>query len=283
MPFTNPIVAGTTLIRTAIRSPDYVPGVSGWSINKDGTIEANDAVIRGELIAGGGTVFLDDTGLTIEGSVNTYMINAAVGFRAFRFPDDGSYAFIDVFDAPDSIGGYLALSPQDPTPVNGNSYSSPGFVYADTEEVGAKDLGVTLIASPVFPGKSFSFIALKSQGSNSGADDSLILLKTATVQIQNSNLIDFNSHEYLRGENGKILMTFAAAVSGLQAVAFATAFTNPPMVKTNITSGAGSTARWGSRAINITNTGFDMFVFSGNAVAAAWTNVEVSWEATEYT
>lgn len=45
----NPIVGGTTLIREAIRSPDYVPGVSGWTINRDGTVEFNNAVIRGQL------------------------------------------------------------------------------------------------------------------------------------------------------------------------------------------------------------------------------------------
>lgn len=49
MTFSNPIVGGTTLIRPAIHSPDYVAGVSGWTINKDGTAEFNDVVIRGEL------------------------------------------------------------------------------------------------------------------------------------------------------------------------------------------------------------------------------------------
>lgn len=49
--FQNVIVAGTTLIRDAIQSPDYVAGVSGWSVNKDGTAEFNDVTIRGEFIA----------------------------------------------------------------------------------------------------------------------------------------------------------------------------------------------------------------------------------------
>jgi hypothetical protein len=48
MTFGNPIVGGTTLIRPAIHSPDYVEGVSGWSINKDGTAEFNDVTFRGE-------------------------------------------------------------------------------------------------------------------------------------------------------------------------------------------------------------------------------------------
>jgi hypothetical protein len=50
MSFGDPVVAGTTLIRAAIRSPDYIPGVSGWTINRDGTAEFNDVTVRGELI-----------------------------------------------------------------------------------------------------------------------------------------------------------------------------------------------------------------------------------------
>jgi hypothetical protein len=54
MGFRQAILAGVTLIREAIRSPDYVPGVSGWSINRDGTAEFSDTTIRGELIAASG-------------------------------------------------------------------------------------------------------------------------------------------------------------------------------------------------------------------------------------
>lgn len=47
--FTNPIVGGTTLIRPAIQSPNYVVATSGWSINIDGSAEFNNVVIRGTL------------------------------------------------------------------------------------------------------------------------------------------------------------------------------------------------------------------------------------------
>lgn len=49
MPFTNPLVAGNTLIRESIQSPNYVAGVSGWTINKDGSAEFNNVVIRGTV------------------------------------------------------------------------------------------------------------------------------------------------------------------------------------------------------------------------------------------
>ena len=43
----NPVVGGTALRRQAIRSPNYVTGVSGWTINQDGSAEFNNLTIRG--------------------------------------------------------------------------------------------------------------------------------------------------------------------------------------------------------------------------------------------
>ena len=50
MQFGNPILGGAgALVRQSIHSPDYVPGVSGWTINKDGSAEFNDVTLRGDL------------------------------------------------------------------------------------------------------------------------------------------------------------------------------------------------------------------------------------------
>lgn len=48
--FSNPIVGGAeNLIRSAIRSPNYIPNTTGWRIAKDGSVDLNDAIIRGIL------------------------------------------------------------------------------------------------------------------------------------------------------------------------------------------------------------------------------------------
>lgn len=62
MSFENPIVGGENgeLIRPSIQSPDYVPGVSGWTINRDGSAEFNNVVIRLDLETGSITVGADD-------------------------------------------------------------------------------------------------------------------------------------------------------------------------------------------------------------------------------
>lgn len=62
MGFSDPIVAGTELIRDSIHSSDYVTGVSGWSVNADGSAEFQDVVVT----AGGGSVVVDDDGITVS-------------------------------------------------------------------------------------------------------------------------------------------------------------------------------------------------------------------------
>lgn len=50
MGFSNPIIGGGgALVYPSIHSPDYVTGVSGWSLKKNGNFEAANALIRGEF------------------------------------------------------------------------------------------------------------------------------------------------------------------------------------------------------------------------------------------
>lgn len=58
MAFKNDAIGGESgeLVRAAIHSPNYVPGVSGWTINRDGYAEFNNVNIRLDLAAGTITV-----------------------------------------------------------------------------------------------------------------------------------------------------------------------------------------------------------------------------------
>lgn len=51
MGFRSSILAGTTLVRAAIQSEDYVPGVSGWAVFRNGDVEFNSGTFRGTLAA----------------------------------------------------------------------------------------------------------------------------------------------------------------------------------------------------------------------------------------
>lgn len=48
--FTNPVFGGNTLIRPAVRSPNYTAGSQGWSINRDGSAEFNNLTLRGKFV-----------------------------------------------------------------------------------------------------------------------------------------------------------------------------------------------------------------------------------------
>jgi hypothetical protein len=66
MAFENPVVAGEggILIRESIQSPDFVAGVSGWIIRRDGSAEFNDITARGRIEVGptnGPQVVIDST------------------------------------------------------------------------------------------------------------------------------------------------------------------------------------------------------------------------------
>jgi hypothetical protein len=64
--FRDIVVAGTTLVREAIQSPNYEAGASGWTINQDGSAEFNGIVIRGTGVFGNPTgqrVYISPTGV----------------------------------------------------------------------------------------------------------------------------------------------------------------------------------------------------------------------------
>lgn len=53
MPFSNPIIGGNdTLIRDKIQSENYVAGVAGWRISRNGDAEFNNLVARGSGVFG---------------------------------------------------------------------------------------------------------------------------------------------------------------------------------------------------------------------------------------
>lgn len=95
--FANSIVGGVgALIRQYIKSPNYVPGVSGWSINKDGSAEFNNATFRGTVvISASGQELLVYNGTPAAGNLIASI--AAVG---------GIDAYGNYF--PPGYGGYIS-------------------------------------------------------------------------------------------------------------------------------------------------------------------------------
>lgn len=86
--FNNPILGGDGgLVRTTIKSPDYVPGAAGWAINKDGSAEFNDVIFRGSVV-------IDNTGE----SLLVYDGTPALGNLILAIASaDGSDAFGNIY------------------------------------------------------------------------------------------------------------------------------------------------------------------------------------------
>lgn len=113
--FENPLTAGTVLVREDIRSQNFVPGVSGWRIEADGSAEFNDIIIRGGQTIGGDALYY--SGAPAPGNL-VLSISAAGGTDQFGNvypPGLGVFASGSVLKAqisltggPDSQPGFTA-------------------------------------------------------------------------------------------------------------------------------------------------------------------------------
>lgn len=124
MTFRNSILAGDTLIREAIRSQDYDPGVAGWTVNADGSAEFNDVVIRGGTVVSGTALYYDGTPgpgtlfLAISAEAGTDEYGNVYGAGLTCGP--GNMRQIQLVQ--DAQGGYILLKHNDAEEV------LPGFI-----------------------------------------------------------------------------------------------------------------------------------------------------------
>lgn len=284
MTFTDPIIGGESkLIRQAIQSPDYQAGLTGWSINRDGTAEFNDATIRGELSAGGGTVVVNELGIyvTDDNSDDQYVILRDGGFVARNIPDDGAHCQM--------FAGGLSITRPTLSPNGFTSTRSRFDIQAQT--AGTEDFIISVMATGTINGKDDCNILLRSAGSNTTVplaqidatvNGTIDLLSNETI-VENILKNRQDDMRYIRGQTGSVNVTFAAAGAASVPVVFPNAFPAgvTPYVDVQINSGAAQTARWMVRANSASNTGFTLLCLqTDNADGArAWANVPVVWSA----
>lgn len=268
----DPIAAGDgSLVYPQIKSPNFVTNVSGWILRRDGSVEFGSAVIRGTVIAGGGTVMLDSNGVEVIGNTYTYIINRTTGFIAKFTSDTG--AFGELFPA------VLILQSNNPTTVNGNAVSA-GEVLVDTDHVGAVDTPRLTVFSPAVTGHSISSLSLYGEASNG-----IVQPHIGISGYLQSGFTDEIGHQYFRGENRRFTISFTNLNSFNFPVTFTTPFSQAPIVHCNISYGAGASSRWGTRALNISTTGFTMnFAYMADSTTlSTWTNGPVEYSAYEVT
>jgi len=162
--FGDPIVGGVgTLIRDAIHSRDYVPGVSGWSINKDGTCELNGVVIRGSGTfgtPGGQRVEITNTGvIRIYNSSNQLV--ASLDSSGLLVAEPGSGAYVAVSAA--ATVAFMYLQPPD---VAGHTYT-PGILYGYSDSITGS--AFSQLESPNTDGGGTGWIRIYGQSPTEGA------------------------------------------------------------------------------------------------------------------
>lgn len=102
------------------------------------------------------------------------------------------------------------------------------------------------------------------------------------VQLNGAAYSGPNALPLVRGQVGSTTAGPSATASFTKAVVFPTAFAAGvvPHVTVNLNNGSGPTAQWHARAINVTNTGFTIFGFSGDAGTDTFT-AQYTWSAVE--
>lgn len=96
----------------------------------------------------------------------------------------------------------------------------------------------------------------------------------------NGTLANSSGISYRPTQTGTASVTFTNQNAFTLAVSFPVAFPSPPVVTTNILTGSGEAARWGSRASSTSTTGFTLLVFAPlGGPNQDWSAVPVQWMA----
>lgn len=294
MTFRNSILAGVTLIREAIQSQNYVAGSEGWTINADGTAEFSDLTIRSSD-GSGNTVIIANGVITIKNSSgDTVSTISQDGYKVWDPTGTDLLAEVTLSGGTNSDPGFIARYESYPHIYSFLGNGELQWLNEDTNmhieptvsmqslAVEDDDIGMTLIPGCYTNTANVPRIQLQSKPSGT---DSVISLNS---RAGNDPDIELDGSVTTLGipvrghQSGTELVTFVTQSSFTQAVVFDVEFPSTPIVTTEIQSGAGVTARWGSRAISVTTTGFTLFVFEGDAAdpAQSWTDVPVVWSAT---
>lgn len=129
--FRNAIVAGFNLVRDAIQSPNFVAGVSGWIIRKDGTSEFADATIRGDL----DVVGTNSSAIKINGGTGAFPI------IDFLSPDGTNDAFLNLISTGGPSQAQLGINGGKFLGTDGRSRRPRIFMIDDQMEIGFIDSG----------------------------------------------------------------------------------------------------------------------------------------------
>lgn len=194
------IFAGTLLILEAMRSPGYVAGSAGWSINKNGSAEFNNIVIRnGTVVSGTAFYYAPNPGagnliasIAATAGTDTYGNAYLQGITSYA-PANGSYASLNETGIPaESTNAGLVMHPPNAVTIP-SAVFAPGGVVTFTSEFQNSLPGV-LATSPFISNDPGSYVASISltPATSSGPDASLIQINADQTQVIGGMLVAGN-------------------------------------------------------------------------------------------
>lgn len=231
MTFRNSILAGLTLIREAIRSQNYSAGVSGWSIDADGSAEFNDITIRdGTVISGSafyynpapgpGNLILsiaaepgtDEYGNAYPAGITWFDSAGTLNGSGTRLALTASNGSVVEVTAQGQFGNGLYLSP----PVSSDGTWVPGAIAADYSS-NAPDSPYLSIYSPYdsIAGNAASIVLT---GEDSASGPTAVDMDADTVNVHADMTIDGQITSY----DGNTFPAYVPSISGGGAATFST-------------------------------------------------------------
>ena len=185
----QPILAGTSLARVAIQSPNYVPGVSGWCVFQNGDVEFNEGTFRGAII--GGSLFIYDPspgagnliGSITDQTTDPYGDTTQKGINSYAVVSGETYAVgLNQTGGP----GYPGLSVQD---IAHPPYAPPGLFAIGTD-------GVAHLATAV----------LESGQVTSGDTTAALSVSSATTSGITNGAADAQVGEFIQGYDSTLIV-----------------------------------------------------------------------------
>lgn len=164
----SPIAAGDgSLIYPALKSPNFVTGVVGWQISRDGSAEFASGIFRGDVL-----IITPDRIISITG-------NSGVKVEDLVSPG----GFAQLTTAP-AYGGLINLQPIDS--IIPLTTFEPSRIYTDADESFGDSRPYTVIQSPVIGGSpdlAYSRILVNSQAKLTAYDDSYIAFEADQLAV----------------------------------------------------------------------------------------------------
>lgn len=307
MQFQDELAAGVVLVRPALQSPDYQPGLAGWAVKIDGSAEFSDIVIRGggtqdpvvvgnpnspqviiRTSAGNGLIVFP-TNRPVEqlaSTVGSAVIDAGLPQERAELQINGP----TVTGANGGVRLVLQSQPQNNTnisrfAVQNRAGTEVYFTVDQTEchitgrvlESEQSTATATAYAANV-TGDAFDRVRILTSGSISWGSGAA----ARDVTLSRSGVRTLAVTGALTAENWQsgsvnIMPTVADQWTANAAVVFPTAFASVPVVMITCTTngpGVGTTTQLEMCVTNTTTTGCNIRIRRGNL-----TNTTISWLA----